>query len=127
LLTPTWSTGPRRDDTGVLVIDAGSRQRQEVLDSVHQLGFGIDDIHAFLLTTRTSTTRFGDLVREKPWHAGLLPCRRGRHAHRDTRAGVTGGLGDQVVATELPEVDVEIALKGALNAKASDRHALTEE
>ena len=39
------------DDSGLLIIDAGfPGQRDEVLDSIRQLGFGIDDVHAFLLT-----------------------------------------------------------------------------
>lgn len=50
------------DDSGVLVIDAGfPGQRDEVIDSVRQLGYGIDDIHAFLLT-HAHVDHFGSAI-----------------------------------------------------------------
>src|SRR3954462_6853488 len=39
------------DDNGVMLIDAGfPGHRDDVLDSLRQLGFGVDDLRAILLT-----------------------------------------------------------------------------
>ena len=64
------------DDTGVILIDAGfPGSRDDVLASLRHLGFGIDDLRAILLT-HAHIDHFGscDLVRENPWHTGVLPC-----------------------------------------------------
>jgi glyoxylase-like metal-dependent hydrolase (beta-lactamase superfamily II) len=39
------------DENGVMLIDAGfPGHREDVLDSLRQLGFGVDDLRAILLT-----------------------------------------------------------------------------
>ena len=73
------------DGNGVLVIDAGyPRQRDAVIDSVRQLGFGVDGIRAFLLT-HAHVDHFGSAI----WFAKTLGtpvfCHSGEvgHAHRE--------------------------------------------
>ena len=96
------------DDTGLLIIDAGfPGHRDEVLDSVRAARVRRRRHPRLPAHPRARRPlRLGDLVRQNPWHAGLLPRRRGRpRPPRVPRAGVTRGPGHQVVAAPLPEVD----------------------
>src|SRR3977135_3769341 len=73
-------------DTGLLIIDAGfPGQRDEVLDSVHQLGFGVDDIHAFLLT-HAHVDHFGSAIWFAKTHGTPVFCQADEvgHAQRET-------------------------------------------
>jgi glyoxylase-like metal-dependent hydrolase (beta-lactamase superfamily II) len=73
------------DDTGVVLIDAGfPGQRDEVLDSVRKLGFGVDDIHAILLT-HAHVDHFGSAIWFAKTHGTPVFCHAGEvgHAHRE--------------------------------------------
>jgi glyoxylase-like metal-dependent hydrolase (beta-lactamase superfamily II) len=119
------------DDTGVLIIDSGfPGQRNEVLDSVRQLGFGIDDIHAFLLT-HAHVDHCGAAIWFAKTHGTPVFCHADEvgHAHREYL--------EQVSITDLaPKLwqprylmwTLDIARKGALvHDGIPTAHALTEE
>ncbi|MDT5189317.1 MAG: hypothetical protein QOG79_5884 [Mycobacterium sp.] len=119
------------DDTGLLIIDAGfPGQRDEVLDSVHQLGFGIDDIHAFLLT-HAHVDHFGAAIWFAKTHGTPVFCHADEvgHAHREYLEQVS--LVDLTTKMWQPRYlkwTVEIGLKGALTSEGiPTAHALTEE
>lgn len=73
------------DDDGVLLIDAGyPGQRDEVLDSVRQLGFGPDDIKAILLT-HAHVDHFGTAIWLAKSHGTQVYCHADEvgHARRE--------------------------------------------
>lgn len=73
------------DDTGVVLIDAGfPGQRDEVLGSVRELGFGVDDIHAILLT-HAHVDHFGTAIWFAKTHGTPVFCHADEvgHAHRE--------------------------------------------
>ncbi|BBZ26446.1 MBL fold metallo-hydrolase [Mycolicibacterium madagascariense] len=73
------------DGRGVVLIDAGyPRQRDEVLDSVRQLGFGIDDVRAILLT-HAHVDHFGSAIWFAKTHGTQVFCHSAEvgHAHRE--------------------------------------------
>ncbi|MCV7421070.1 MBL fold metallo-hydrolase [Mycobacterium yunnanensis] len=73
------------DGSGVVIIDAGfPGQRDDVLDSVRQLGFGVDDIHAILLT-HAHVDHMGSAIWFAKTHGTPVFCHTSEvgHAHRD--------------------------------------------
>ncbi|WP_237570373.1 MBL fold metallo-hydrolase [Mycolicibacterium lacusdiani] len=119
------------DDSGVLVIDAGfPGQRDEVIDSVRQLGYGIDDIHAFLLT-HAHVDHFGSAIWFAKTHGTPVFCHSAEvgHAHREYLEQVS--IGDLIGKLWRPRYlkwSVTIGFKGALRrAGIPTAHALTEE
>jgi glyoxylase-like metal-dependent hydrolase (beta-lactamase superfamily II) len=73
------------DGSGVVVIDSGfPGQRDEVLQSVRELGFGVDDIHAFLLT-HAHVDHFGTAIWFAKTHGTPVFCHADEvgHAHRE--------------------------------------------
>jgi glyoxylase-like metal-dependent hydrolase (beta-lactamase superfamily II) len=119
------------DDTGVLVIDAGfPGQRNEVIDSVRQLGYGIDDIHAFLLT-HAHVDHFGSAIWFAKTHGTPVFCHADEvgHAHREYLEQVSiGDLMTQLWRPRYLKWSATIGFKGALRrAGIPTAHALTEE
>jgi glyoxylase-like metal-dependent hydrolase (beta-lactamase superfamily II) len=119
------------DDSGVLVIDAGfPGQRDEVIDSVRQLGYGIDDIHAFLLT-HAHVDHFGSAIWFAKTHGTPVFCHATEvgHAHREYLEQVS--IGDLMAKLWRPRYlkwSMTIGFKGALRrAGIPTAHALTEE
>lgn len=119
------------DDSGVLVIDAGfPGQRDEVIDSVRQLGYGIDDIHAFLLT-HAHVDHFGSAIWFAKTHGTPVFCHAAEvgHAHREYLEQVS--IGDLIGKLWRPRYlkwSMTIGFKGALRrAGIPTAHALTEE
>ena len=119
------------DDSGVLVIDAGfPGQRDEVIDSVRQLGYGIDDIHAFLLT-HAHVDHFGSAIWFAKTHGTPVFCHATEvgHAHREYLEQVS--IGDLIGKLWRPRYlkwSMTIGFKGALRrAGIPTAHALTEE
>ena len=119
------------DGTGVVVIDAGfPGQRDEVLDSVRQLGFGVDDIHAILLT-HAHVDHFGSAIWFAKTHGTPVFCHAGEvaHAHREYLEQVS--LLDLAAKAWRPRYlkwSYAIARKGALKRGAiPTARALTEE
>jgi len=119
------------DDTGVLVIDAGfPGHRDEVLASIRQLGYDVDDVHAFLLT-HAHVDHLGSAI----WFAKTLGtpvfCHAAEvgHAHREYLEQVS--LVDLAMKMRQPRYvrwSAEIGLKGALIRDGiPTAHALTEE
>jgi glyoxylase-like metal-dependent hydrolase (beta-lactamase superfamily II) len=73
------------DGSGVVIIDAGfPGQREEVLGSVRELGFGVDDIHAILLT-HAHVDHFGTAIWFAKTHGTPVFCHADEvgHAHRE--------------------------------------------
>jgi glyoxylase-like metal-dependent hydrolase (beta-lactamase superfamily II) len=73
------------DGNGVVIIDAGfPGQRDEVLDSVRELGFGVDDIHAILLT-HAHVDHLGSAIWFAKTHGTPVFCHADEvgHAHRE--------------------------------------------
>jgi glyoxylase-like metal-dependent hydrolase (beta-lactamase superfamily II) len=73
------------DGSGVVIIDAGfPGQRDEVLGSVRQLGFDVDDIHAILLT-HAHVDHLGSAIWFAKTHGTPVFCHATEvgHAHRD--------------------------------------------
>ncbi|MFC7673606.1 MBL fold metallo-hydrolase [Mycolicibacterium sp. GCM10028919] len=119
------------DDSGVLVIDAGfPGQRDEVIDSVRQLGFGIDDIHAFLLT-HAHVDHFGSAIWFAKTHGTPVFCHAAEvgHAHREYLEQVSiGHLMAKLWRPRYLKWSMTIGFKGALRrAGIPTAHALTEE
>ena len=119
------------DDSGVLVIDAGfPGQRDEVIDSVRQLGYGIDDIRAFLLT-HAHVDHFGSAIWFAKTHGTPVFCHAAEvgHAHREYLEQVS--IGDLIGKLWRPRYlkwSMTIGFKGALRrAGIPTAHALTEE
>ncbi|BBY49793.1 MBL fold metallo-hydrolase [Mycolicibacterium arabiense] len=119
------------DDSGVLVIDAGfPGQRDEVIDSVRQLGYGIDDIHAFLLT-HAHVDHFGSAIWFAKTHGTPVFCHAAEvgHAHREYLEQVSiGSLIGKLWRPRYLKWSMTIGFKGALRrAGIPTAHALTEE
>lgn len=119
------------DDTGILVIDAGfPGQRDEVLASVRQLGYDVDDIHAFLLT-HAHVDHFGSAIWFAKTHGTPVFCHAAEvgHAHREYLEQVS--LLDLAKKMWQPRYVVwsaTIGVKGALVREGiPTAHALTEE
>ena len=73
------------DGNGVVLIDAGfPGQREEVLGTVRQLGFGVDDIHAILLT-HAHVDHFGTAIWFAKTHGTPVFCHASEvgHTHRE--------------------------------------------
>lgn len=119
------------DDTGVVLIDAGfPGQRDEVLASIRGRGFGIDDIHAILLT-HAHVDHFGTAIWLAKTHGTPVFChaREVGHAHRQYLEQVS--TLDLVAMAWQPRYvkwSYEIARKGALTRDAiPTARALTKE
>lgn len=119
------------DDTGILVIDAGfPGHRDEVLASVRELGYDIDDIHAFLLT-HAHVDHFGSAIWFAKTHGTPVFCHAAEvgHAHREYLEQVS--LLDLAVKMWQPRYAVWSATIGLKGAMVRDgiptAHALTEE
>jgi glyoxylase-like metal-dependent hydrolase (beta-lactamase superfamily II) len=73
------------DGSGVVIIDAGfPGQRDDVVQSVRELGFGVDDIHAILLT-HAHVDHFGTAIWFAKTHGTPVFCHADEvgHAHRE--------------------------------------------
>jgi glyoxylase-like metal-dependent hydrolase (beta-lactamase superfamily II) len=119
------------DDSGVLVFDAGvPGQRDEVVDSVRQLGFGIDDVHAILLT-HAHVDHLGAAIWFAKTHGTPVFCHAAEvgHAHREYLEQVS--LVDLALKMWQPRFalwSATIGRKGALVREGiPTAHALTEE
>lgn len=119
------------DDTGVVLIDAGfPGQRDAVLGSVRELGFGVDDIHAILLT-HAHVDHFGTAIWFAKTHGTPVFCHASEvgHAHREYLEQVS--TLDLIAKAWQPRYlkwSLEIARKGALIRDAiPTARALTEE
>jgi glyoxylase-like metal-dependent hydrolase (beta-lactamase superfamily II) len=119
------------DDSGLLIIDAGfPGQRDEVLESIRQLGYGIDDIHAFLLT-HAHVDHFGSAIWFAKTHGTPVFCHADEvgHAHREYLEQVTiQDLATKVWQPRYLKWTLDIGRKGALIRDGiPTAHALTEE
>jgi glyoxylase-like metal-dependent hydrolase (beta-lactamase superfamily II) len=119
------------DDSGVVVIDAGyPSQRDEVVDSVRQLGFGIDDIHAILLT-HAHVDHFGSAIWFAKTHGTPVFCHADEvgHAHREYLEQVSPvDLALKLWQPRFALWTATILTKGALVREGiPTAHALTEE
>ena len=117
------------DDTGVMLIDAGfPGDRDDVLASLRQLGFGVDDVRAILLT-HAHIDHFGSAIwfAENPWHTGVLPRRRGgpRQA-RVPGAGVARRRRQRIWQPRWLKWSVAISRKGALHPRRHPDRAATD-
>ncbi len=119
------------DGSGVLMIDAGfPGQRDEVLESVHELGFGVDDIHAILLT-HAHIDHFGSAIWFAKTHGTPVFCHAAEvgHAKREYLEQVS--MVDLAMKLWQPRYlkwSATIGLKGALVREGiPTAHALTEE
>ena len=95
------------DGNGVMLIDAGfPGSRDDVLASLRAARVRRRRPARDPVDPRPHRPfRFGDLVRENPWHTGVLPCRRGRPRQAGVpRAGVAGGRRHARLAAALAEV-----------------------
>jgi glyoxylase-like metal-dependent hydrolase (beta-lactamase superfamily II) len=69
------------DDTGVMLIDAGfPGHRDDVLDSLRQLGFGVDDLRAILLT-HAHIDHFGTAIWFAKTHGTPVYCHAAEVGH----------------------------------------------
>ena len=95
------------DGNGVMLIDAGfPGQRDEVLDSVRELGFGVDDIHAILLT-HAHVDHFGSAIWFAKTHGTPVFCHAdevGHAARRVPGAGVADRSRHARLAAAVPDV-----------------------
>ena len=119
------------DDTGVLVIDAGfPGQRDEVLASIRELGFDIDDVHAFLLT-HAHVDHFGTAIWFAKTHGTPVFCHADEvgHAHREYLEQVSlVDLATRMWQPRYVRWSAGIGMKGALIRDGiPTAHALTEE
>lgn len=119
------------DGSGVVIIDAGfPGQRDEVLDSVRELGYGVDDIHAILLT-HAHVDHLGSAIWFAKTHGTPVFCHADEvgHAHREYLEQVS--LLDLAARMWQPRYvawSATIGRKGALIREGiPTAHALTEE
>jgi glyoxylase-like metal-dependent hydrolase (beta-lactamase superfamily II) len=119
------------DGNGVVIIDAGfPGQRDEVLDSIRQLGFDIDDVHAFLLT-HAHVDHLGTAIWFAKTHGTPVFCHAAEvgHAHREYLEQVSlVDLATKMWQPRYLKWSLEIGAKGALTRGGiPTAHALTEE
>ncbi|KQY08248.1 MBL fold metallo-hydrolase [Mycobacterium sp. Root135] len=119
------------DGSGVVIIDAGfPGQRDEVLDSVRQLGFDVDDIHAILLT-HAHVDHFGSAIWFAKTHGTPVFCHASEvgHAHRDYLEQVSPiALAAKAWQPKYLKWSFDITRVGALTRAAiPTAHALTDE
>jgi glyoxylase-like metal-dependent hydrolase (beta-lactamase superfamily II) len=119
------------DGTGVVLIDAGfPGQRDEVLGSVRQLGFDVDDIHAILLT-HAHVDHFGTAIWFAKTHGTPVFCHSSEvgHAHREHLEQVSPvDLAARAWNPRYLTWSVNIVRKGALTRDGiPTARALTEE
>ncbi len=119
------------DGTGVVLIDAGfPGQRDEVLGSIRELGFGVDDIHAILLT-HAHVDHFGTAIWFAKTHGTPVFCHASEvgHAHREYLEQVsTLDLAAKAWRPRYVTWSYAIARKGALTREAiPTARALTED
>lgn len=119
------------DDNGVVLIDAGfPGQRDEVLGSVRQLGFDVNDIHAILLT-HAHVDHFGTAIWFAKTHGTQVFCHASEvdHAHREYLEQVsTLALAAKALSPRYLTWSLDIARVGALTrAGIPSAHALTAE
>lgn len=119
------------DGSGVVIIDAGfPGQRDQVLDSVHQLGFDVDDIHAILLT-HAHVDHFGSAIWFAKTHGTPVFCHASEvgHAHREYLEQVSPiALAAKAWQPKYVKWSFDIVRVGALTRGAiPTAHALTEE
>lgn len=119
------------DGSGVVIVDAGfPGQRDEVLGSVRQLGFDVDDVHAILLT-HAHVDHFGTAIWFAKTHGTPVFCHAGEvgHAHREYLEQVS--TIDLAAKAWLPRYltwSLAIARAGALTREGiPTARALTEE
>jgi glyoxylase-like metal-dependent hydrolase (beta-lactamase superfamily II) len=119
------------DDAGLLIIDAGyPRQREDVLASVRELGYDIDDIHAFLLT-HAHVDHFGSAIWFAKTHGTPVFCHAAEvgHAHREylEQVAVTD-LAAKMWQPRYAKWSLELVAAGGLTREGiPSAHALTEE
>lgn len=71
------------DDAGVILIDTGfPGNRDDVLDSMRRLGFGVDDLRAILLT-HAHIDHFGSAIWFAKTHGTPVYCHAAEVAHSD--------------------------------------------
>ncbi len=119
------------DGTGVVLIDAGfPGQRDDVLASIHQLGFDVDDVHAILLT-HAHVDHFGSAIWFAKTHGTPVFCHSAEvgHAHREYLEQVSLlDLARKAWRPRYLKWSLNIARVGALTRKAiPTARALTEE
>lgn len=119
------------DGSGVVIIDAGfPGQRDEVVDSVRELGFDVDDVHAILLT-HAHVDHLGSAIWFAKTHGTPVFCHADEvgHAHREYLEQVS--LLDLATRMWQPRYvmwSAAIAMQGALVREGiPTAHALTEE
>jgi glyoxylase-like metal-dependent hydrolase (beta-lactamase superfamily II) len=119
------------DGSGVVIIDAGfPGQRDEVVQSVRELGFGVDDIHAILLT-HAHVDHFGTAIWFAKTHGTPVFCHADEvgHAHREYLEQVSiVDLATHLWQPRYLKWSVEIGRRGALIREGiPTARALTEE
>ena len=119
------------DDSGLLIIDAGfPGQRDDVLETIRALGFGVDDVHAFLLT-HAHVDHLGTAIWFAKTHGTPVFCHEAEvgHAHREYLEQVSLlDLATKMWQPRYLKWSLEIGAKGALTrAGIPTAHALTEE
>lgn len=119
------------DGSGVVIIDAGfPGQRDDVLGSVRQLGFDVDDIHAILLT-HAHVDHLGSAIWFAKTHGTPVFCHATEvgHAHRDYLEQVPPvALAAKAWQPRYLKWSLDIARVGALTRDAiPTARALTDE
>ena len=81
------------DGNGVMLIDTGfPGSRDDVLASLRQLGFGVDDLRAILLT-HAHIDHFGSAIWFAKTHGTPVYCHAAEVGHSQARVPRTGGGG----------------------------------
>lgn len=119
------------DGSGVVIIDAGfPGHRDEVVASVRELGFGIDDVHAILLT-HAHVDHMGSAIWFAKTHGTPVFCHAHEvgHAHREYLEQVSlRDLAAKMWRPRYARWSATIGRKGALVRDGiPTAHALTEE
>ncbi len=119
------------DGTGVMLIDAGfPGSRDDVLDSLRQLGFGIDDVRAILLT-HAHIDHFGSAIWFAKTHGTSVYCHADEvgHAKREyLEQASPADLAARIWQPRWLKWSVAITRKGALVRDGiPTTRALTEE
>jgi glyoxylase-like metal-dependent hydrolase (beta-lactamase superfamily II) len=119
------------DDDGVMLIDAGfPGHRDDVLDSLRQLGFGVDDLRAILLT-HAHIDHFGTAIWFAKTHGTPVYCHAAEVGHSKREYLEQVGPADLAKHLWRPRYvawTMAIMRKGALTKEGiSATEALTEE